>query len=382
MTWNEDYLRIFDGDSYRREKRIVQLNAYNLPSDVLSFDSTMLVVFDADEPNNWAWKGQGFKARISFEEANTSNTTNACTTSNPCQINQGHCHYDGQCSGALRCGNNNCPQELGYPHGTNCCYDYCGQFLDLNSGKLEYYEPNGIGYDDMDDCSWQINVAPKQIINLEFIVLKVSFHCHLFIFQSISTICIFKIQVDNHYSFDYIHVFDGNASKENNALAEITGVYGINEVYPSNISSSSNQLLVTFVSDERRNHQYEGFKAKIHTALNHKMFSADDCTVAKPCPINQGHCQSDDECQGVHKCGHNNCPANLGYHPEARCCYDYCSQWLDMENGILTSAWYPKQYPKELRCNTLITVGMTVSGPRTITLEFLKFKVGQKSLQI
>ena len=172
-------------------------------------------------------------------------------------------------------------------------------------------------------------------------------------------------------------------SKENNALAEITGFYnGIDDVFPSNISSSSNQLLVTFVSDERRNHQYEGFKAKIHTALNHKMLSADDCTVAKPCPVDQGHCQSDDECQGVHRCGHNNCPAYLGYHQKARCCYDYCSQWLDMENGILTSAWYPNEYPVELRCDTLITVGMTVSGPRTITLEFLKFKVGKKSLQI
>ena len=45
-----------------------------------------------------------------------------------------------------------------------------------------------------------------------------------------------------------------------------------------------------------------------------------------------------------------------------------------MDNGTLTSPWYPDYYPHDERCHTLITVGMTVAGPRTITLEFKHFK--------
>ena len=146
----------------------------------------------------------------------------------------------------------------------------------------------------------------------------------------------------------------------------------------SNISSSSNHLLLTFTSDEDL--KGAGFLAKIHVEqLNDANLSAHDCTIKSPCKADQGHCQSDDECQDYLKCGNNNCPPEHGYHPKARCCYDYCSKWLDMENGVLTSPLYPNPYPRYVRCHTLITVGMTIAGPRTITLEFLHFKVSIKS---
>ena len=158
-------------------------------------------------------------------------------------------------------------------------------------------------------------------------------------------------------------------------MAEVSGYHSecFITILPSNISSSSNEMLITFSSDEWYTGQ--GFRAKIHVDSKHASISADACSMGSPCKENQGHCQSDDECKGYLKCGHNNCPSGLGYHPKARCCYDYCSQWLDMENGVLTSAWYPNRYPSGLTCHTLITVGMTIAGPRTITLEFLHFKV-------
>ena len=168
--------------------------------------------------------------------------------------------------------------------------------------------------------------------------------------------------------------FDGNISKEKYLLTEVSGQYSAQFILPSNVSSSSNKLLVTFNSDEFS--QGKGFKAKIHVeAWMNLELLADACSMTNPCKDKQGHCQSDDECQDYLKCGHRNCPAELGYHPKTRCCYDYCSQWLDMENGTLSSPWYPNRYPAEVRCRTLITVGMTVAGPRTITLEFLQFKV-------
>ena len=182
---------------------------------------------------------------------------------------------------------------------------------------------------------------------------------------------------DYGYSDDYVRVFDGNSSEELNLLTELSGRYAPGlHVFPSTVSSLSNELLITFTSDEygRKN----GFKAKIYIEpFQNANLSADACSLTNQCNVDQGHCQSDDECKGYLKCGHNNCPAELGHHTKTRCCYDYCSQWLDMENGTLTSPWYPQYYPEDFRCHTLITVGMTVAGPRTITLQFLQFKVGK-----
>ena len=175
-------------------------------------------------------------------------------------------------------------------------------------------------------------------------------------------------------------VIDSNVSKEANILAEVSGVYLTGSyVLPSNISSSSNQLLITFTSDEL--YVSSGFMAKIHIESSLKAnLSADACSMTSPCKDKEGHCQSDDECQGYLKCGHFNCPAGLGYHPKTRCCYDYCSNWLNMEEGYLASPWYPKNHPTDFKCRTLITVGMTVAGPRTITLEFLHFKVSNDAV--
>ena len=160
-------------------------------------------------------------------------------------------------------------------------------------------------------------------------------------------------------------------------MEEISGYYSKDKnVFPSNVSSSSNQMFIEFKSDEWWGSK--GFKAKIHVELKYENLSVDACTMQKPCQIHQGHCQSDDECKGILKCGYSNCPAEQEYHQQSRCCYDYCSKWLDMENGTLMSPWFPDYYPGKLRCQTLITVGMTIAGPRTITLEFLHFKVCNK----
>ena len=183
--------------------------------------------------------------------------------------------------------------------------------------------------------------------------------------------------MEDNPGYDYLRVFDGNSSEELNLLTELSGYYyPHDDVFPSNVSSLSNELLITFTSDEVR--RGWGFKVKIYKEpFKNAYLSADACSLTNQCNVDQGHCQSDDECKGYLKCGHNNCPAELGHHSKSRCCYDYCSQWLDMENGILTSPRYPNKYPASLRCHTLITVGMTVAGPRTITLQFLQFKVGK-----
>ena len=167
-TYSTDYVRIFDGDSYGQLHLMAQLTLAGgyLPSNISTVRSKMLIVFDTDPSGN----SRGFKANIFFEEANTDNKTNACTVLSPCHINEGHCHYDGQCYGTLRCGYNNCPQNS--DHGPNCCYDYCGQFLDMNTGILDYYFPDPFiqgYYPDMQSCSWLIQVEKNQLISLGFL---------------------------------------------------------------------------------------------------------------------------------------------------------------------------------------------------------------------
>ena len=47
----------------------------------------------------------------------------------------------------------------------------------------------------------------------------------------------------------------------------------------------------------------------------------DFCTYENPCGTDQGDCDTHDECQTGLFCGSNNCPVHLGYHSEFDCCY-------------------------------------------------------------
>ena len=47
----------------------------------------------------------------------------------------------------------------------------------------------------------------------------------------------------------------------------------------------------------------------------------DFCTSENPCGIDEGDCDIHDECQDGLFCGSNNCPDSLGFHSEFDCCY-------------------------------------------------------------
>ena len=42
-----------------------------------------------------------------------------CSSSNPCDLNQGDCDNDSECSGDLVCGKDNCP--FPFPSDADCC---------------------------------------------------------------------------------------------------------------------------------------------------------------------------------------------------------------------------------------------------------------------
>ena len=46
----------------------------------------------------------------------------------------------------------------------------------------------------------------------------------------------------------------------------------------------------------------------------------DFCSTDEPCEVNEGDCDSNDECQSHLFCGSNNCPDSLGNSSSADCC--------------------------------------------------------------
>ena len=48
----------------------------------------------------------------------------------------------------------------------------------------------------------------------------------------------------------------------------------------------------------------------------------DFCTIENPCGADEGDCDSNFACLDGLNCGLNNCPASLGYAPDVDCCYE------------------------------------------------------------
>ena len=166
LDWNDnDYIKLFDGNSTDKAYLMADLLGYGYtPSDVQSVSHQLTVRFFTNNADT----GAGFKAKILIQDGQTDKAFNACSVVNPCHVNQGHCFYDGQCVGYLRCGENNCPTESGYDSDTNCCYDYCSQWLNISAGTLtspNYPKP----YENMMTCSWMITSSTADnILRIEF----------------------------------------------------------------------------------------------------------------------------------------------------------------------------------------------------------------------
>ena len=164
-----DYIKLFDGDNTDKAYLMTDLigKGYT-PQDGQSVSHQLTIRFYTD----FVGTGAGFKAKILIQDGLREKAVNACSVANPCHGNQGHCFYDGQCIGDLRCGQNNCPAEIGYESDTNCCYDYCSQWLNMTAGTLTSPSyPNR--YENMIACSWMIASSARRILKIEFEVFKV-----------------------------------------------------------------------------------------------------------------------------------------------------------------------------------------------------------------
>ena len=154
---------------------LAMLTGVLAPQNITSSGNHMLLGFFSDSSVTDA----GFHANI-----HVSNPSNAqlgeeeyCNAGSPCSINEGDCDLDMDCAGGnLRCGENNCPSAMGFSSDTDCCFDYCPQWLDLGSGTLTSPNyPND--YDVNLQCSWLISASGGETVNLHILDFNVScFH--------------------------------------------------------------------------------------------------------------------------------------------------------------------------------------------------------------
>ena len=164
--YDNDFIKLYDGNSTEQDYLIRELVGLGYtPSDVQSVSHQMTVWFYT----NRFQTSTGFKANILIQNEPINN---ACSVANPCNVNQGNCFYDGQCNGDLKCGEKNCPIELGYDSDSNCCYDYCSQWLNMTAGTLT--SPNYPNwYENMITCSWRITSTADTVIKIVFNYFKV-----------------------------------------------------------------------------------------------------------------------------------------------------------------------------------------------------------------
>ena len=165
--------------------------------------------------------------------------------------------------------------------------------------------------------------------------------------------------------YDALRIYDGNTS-EAELLAEISDGYH----YNVKVSSTGPQMFITFDSDE--DGRWKGF----HATFQEIAFAPQDqvskpCSQDNPCHEGEGQCYSHKQCSGTLKCGKDNCPTKSGYGTEHDCCYDYCEQWLDMKNGIITSPEHPNPYNNNEECIWTIFA----EENQTVLLHFLEFEV-------
>ena len=168
--------------------------------------------------------------------------------------------------------------------------------------------------------------------------------------------------------FTHLKIYDGN-STHNDVIAFVHHSQYSYYLDVKSITSSSHQVFLTFTVEA---FVKTGFSAKILQTSNENLDpKAKFCTVTNPCKVNEGHCYHNQQCSKGLSCGHDNCPDHLGYANKTNCCYEHCQEWLDLENGILTSPNYPNSYPNNVECSWTITA----LHNQTVAIQFLDFEV-------
>ena len=103
---------------------------------------------------------------------------NFCSTSQLCEVDQGHCDIlgDHECAGGLKCGEA-CPASLEFEPWIDCCYKPWWKSCpdSLNMGEKTLVSPNYPSYYEKNQhCQWLIQVNDNDTVTLYIDKLSVS----------------------------------------------------------------------------------------------------------------------------------------------------------------------------------------------------------------
>lgn len=201
----------------------------------------------------------------------------------------------------------------------------CGGDVVMEEGLLQ--SPNyPDDYRSNKECVWKITVPDNYQVALKF--------------QS------FEVENHDNCVYDYLEVRDGH-EPNSQLLGKFCGYR-----MPDDLRSSSNRMLVKFVSDG---------------SVNKAGFSATFIKEFDECQNTQHGC--DHAC--VNTLGGYRCECNIGYelHSDGKKCEDACGGMIDASNGTITSPSFPDLYPSNKNC-----IWEIVASPQhRITLNFTHF---------
>ncbi|XP_015790048.1 tolloid-like protein 1 [Tetranychus urticae] len=202
----------------------------------------------------------------------------------------------------------------------------CGGDIVSEEGTLqspnypEDYRPNK-------ECIWKIIVPEKYQVALKF--------------------SSFEIESHDNCVYDYLEIRDGHSLSNSPILGKFCG-----HRIPNDIRSTSNKLLIKFVSDSSV--QKAGFSANFIKEF-------DECS--------SGNHGCDHIC--VNTLGGYRCECRIGYelHSDGKKCENACGGLIELFNGTLVSPSFPDLYPPNKNC-----IWEIVAPPQfRITLNFTHF---------
>ena len=113
--------------AYDYQKAMTEVKESDVPEDYTSTQNIIAMIFETHGIPNKMNIYATFTERTSTHfENQTLGDNDYCSGSNLCAENGGDCDFGSHCAndGSI-CGNNNCPSNMGYPNGTDCCQSIC-----------------------------------------------------------------------------------------------------------------------------------------------------------------------------------------------------------------------------------------------------------------
>ena len=244
-------------------------------------------------PNNeghiWDWKYLGDSDWIATNDISIKcvSENDFCTSDNPCAHNEGDCDINLDCQSGLACGSNNCPDALGVASDMDCCFG-------ISEGDEHFCTTLNTCGLDQGDCDANDECMIGLVCGID--------NCNYNTSNTGLDCCYNATIGDNHFCASGIPcgMYEGDCDSDDECE---------NDLICGTDNCNFNASL--------------GFPTDLDCCYTPMFGDPDWCTVSSPCGVDEGGCNSYDECQTDLFCDvTNGCPSSLGFDSGVACCSD------------------------------------------------------------